>query len=353
MEKYDFIKLMLKSRNLSVNDKKRLVLLATREIEKSENIAKGDGTKAPVEEKPTKKEQIHAPKDTAAFLSLFNHEDGFKFLTHDFDPDSVMEYDKLVKTARELFFNVTSKDNDKRLIIPHSLYALMRTILLGGDNNTWMDSNGKKQTENFACRKWIQWANDNAKIHVLSNESIKKVLMAFRSTIRIVQSNSEYDSRLETIVKRQAKKHADLSITSDHLEDADFYTYVRFLEKGITLILDDMSKYSRESPKVKISFDSSRNDDYKLCVIKITQYGSFSSKSLEDVQNKFNGGGGDFYSIKNTLCGYCNWSVETKWGDELKRWNILDDSGKEQEEELGPLDIPGFTHILTYYSKLK
>ena len=67
----------------------------------------------------------------------------------------------------------------------------------------------------------------------------------------------------------------------------------------------------------------------------------------EDVRNKFNGGGGDFYSIKNTLCGYCNWSVETKWGDEVKRWNILDDSGKEQEENLVSPDIPGFTHILT------
>ena len=36
MEKYDLIKLMLKSRSLSVNDKKRLVLLATQEIEKKE-----------------------------------------------------------------------------------------------------------------------------------------------------------------------------------------------------------------------------------------------------------------------------------------------------------------------------
>ena len=339
---------MLQYRNLSVNDKKRLLLLATREIEKVDDETKDGEIKGPDGAKPTQQEQVHAPKDTAAFLSLFNYEDGFKFLTHDFDPDSEMEYDQLIKIARDTF--ISAKD---KYTIPKSLYALMFTMLYGGKDKTWMDSNGKRQTENFASNKWIQWAKDNAKIHVLSNESIKKVLMAFRSTIRIVQSSSEYDSRLETIVKRQAKKHADLTITADHLEDADFYTYVRFLEKGITLILDDMSKYSKESPKVKISFDSSRNADYKLCVIKITQYGSFSSKSLEDVQNKFNGGGGDFYSIKNTLCGYCNWSVETKWGDEAKRWNILDDSGKGQEEDLVSPDIPGFTHILTYYSKLK
>ena len=348
MEKYDFIKLMLKSRNLSVNDKKRLILLATQEIEKKENITQGGDNNSPEGEKSANKEHPHAPKDTAAFLSLFNYEDGFKFLTHDFDPDSEMEYSQLVKLARDTFMSAKEK-----YTIPKSLYALMFTMLYGGKDKTWMDSNGKRQTENFACKKWTQWAKENPKLHVLSNESIKKVLMAFRSTIRIVQSSSESDSRLETIIKRQAKKHADLVIIPDHLEDADFYTYVRFLEKGITLILDDMSKYSKESSKVKISYESLRNDDYKLCMIKITQYGSFSSKSLEDVQNKFNGGGGDFYSIRNTLCGYCNWSVESKWGDEVKRWNILDDSDKEKDEEITSPDIPGFTHILTYYSKLK
>lgn len=36
MEKYDFIKLMLQNRNLSNNDKKRLLLLATQEIEKAD-----------------------------------------------------------------------------------------------------------------------------------------------------------------------------------------------------------------------------------------------------------------------------------------------------------------------------
>lgn len=347
MEKYDFIKLMLKSRNLSVNDKKQLVLLATQEIEKKEKITER-GTDSPDGDKSINKEQPHAPKDTAAFLSLFNHEDGFKFLTHDFDPDSKMEYSQLLKKARDTFMSAKNK-----YTIPKSLYALMFTMLYGGKDKTWMDSNGKRQTENFACNKWTQWAKDNPKIHVLSNESIKKVLMAFRSTIRLVLSE-DTDSQLKTIVKRQEKKHANLLIISENLNNADdFYTYVNYLEKGIKLILDDMSKRFKESPKVKISYESSLNDDFRLCVIRITQYGSFSSKSLEDVQSKFSGGGGDFYSIRNTLYGYCNWSVESKWGDKVMRWNILNDTGKEETEELDYTDIPGFTHILTYYSKLK
>ena len=351
MEKYDFIKLMLKSRNLSMNDKKRLVLLATKEIEKSDDIDKGSETKGPNDAKPTPREQVHAPKDTAAFLSLFNYEDGFKFLTHDFDPNSEMEYEQLIKIAQNAFMSAKPIKEHK---IPTSLYSFMRTVLFGeGKYKTWKDCNGKDHSENYVCAEWKQWAKNNPKLHILSNETIKNTIMDIRSTIRLVLSENT-DSRLKTIIKRQEKKHSNLSIISENLDHTDeFYTYVNYLEQGIKLILDDMSKRFKESAKVKISYDSSRDGDYKLCIIRITQYGSFSPISLDEVQSKFKDGGGDFFRIKNTLCGYCNWAVESKWGDKVMRWNILNDTGKEETEELSSTDIPGFTHILTYYSKLK
>lgn len=353
MEKYDFIKLMLKSRNLSVNEKKRLVLLATKEMEKKESTVQEGETYTNPGEKPTNMATPHFPKDTAAFLSLFNHEEGFKFLTHAFDPDSEMEYDHLLKLARDKFLDVTKKNNANSYIIPKSLYALMRNMLFGGEGKTWMDSNGKFHPDNFACNNWIDWAKENPRIHILSNESIKKTIMDFRSTIRLVISENS-DSRLETIIRRQIKKHANLIVDMEKLDNnSDFYTYVNYLEKGLTRILDDLSKYSKETPKVKISYESSRSGDYKLCTIKILQYGSFSIKPIEDAVSKFQGGGGDFYSIRNILCGYCNWSVESKWNDKPLRWNILDDTGKNEIEEIASDTIPGFTHILTFYSKLK
>ena len=342
---------MLKSRNLSVNDKKRLILLATQEIEKADNNVEESETKRPEGANSTQREQVHAPKDTAAFLSLFNYEDGFKFLTHDFDPDSEMEYGQLIKIAQDAFNNASAVIERK---IPTSLYAFMRTVLFGkGKYKTWKDCNGKDHSEHYVCAEWKKWAKENPKLHILSNETIKKTIMDIRSTIRLVLSENT-DSRLKTIIKRQEKKHANLSIISENLDNADeFYTYVNYLEKGIKLILDDMSKRFKESPKVNISYDSSRDGNYKLCMIKITQYGSFSSKSLDEVLSKFKDGGGDFFSIKNTLCGYCNWTVESKWGNKVMRWNILDDTGKEETEELSSTDIPGFTHILTYYNKIK
>lgn len=346
MEKYDFIKLMLKSRNLSVNDKKRLVLLATQEIEKKDKITAG-GIESSDRDKSINKEQPHAPKDTAEFLSLFNKPEGFKFLTHDF-PGHEMEYGQLIKQVHETFLSAI-----KKFQIPSSLYAFMRTVLFGeGKYRTWKDCNGKDHSENYVCAEWKQWAKENPQLHISKNETIEKIIMDFRSTIRLALSG-DTDSQLKTIIKRQEKKHANLSIISENLNNAnEFYTYVNYLEKGITLILDDMSKRFKESSKVKISYESSREGDYGLCVIKITQYGSFSLQSIEDVQRKFNGGGGDFYSIKNTLCGYCNWAVESRWGEKAMRWNILDDTGNAEIEDLQSAEIPGFTHILTYYSKI-
>ena len=197
---------MLQNRNLSVNDKKRLLLLATREIEKSDDVVKEkEGEiKSPNGPKSTPKSQVHAPKDTAAFLSLFNYEDGFKFLTHDYDPDSEMEYDQLIKTAQDAFMSSSAIKERK---IPTSLYAFMRTVLFGeGKYKTWKDCNGKDHSENYVCAEWKQWAKDNPKLHILSNEMIKKTIMDFRSTTRLVLSENT-DSRLKTIIKRQEKKH--------------------------------------------------------------------------------------------------------------------------------------------------
>lgn len=107
MEKYDFIKLMLQNRNLSVNDKKRLLLLATREIDQAASSLE---PKAKEQKQESSKESPDAstlakpaPKDTASFLSLFNDPNGFKFLTHDYDPDSNMNYDKLMAQIRKQF----------------------------------------------------------------------------------------------------------------------------------------------------------------------------------------------------------------------------------------------------------
>lgn len=340
---------MLQNRNLSVNDKKRLLLLATREIERAntslepkEEGRKNEGTKEDVKKNiPTK----HAPKDTASFLSLFNNQSGFKYLTHNFDhPDLYMEYDQLLTMVRKVFKEATSQ-----YIIPYHLYGLMYTFLYGGkdaDGNvrTWKDCDGMPHKENYASKSWKEWADQNPKLHPLVNKDFEKTILKFRSSIRLLKPE------LTTIVKRQESKHPNLNIISEKIENAEFYTYVWDLEDGIRRILDDMSRYANTVPNVRISFERKFREDFSLRIIKITQIGSTSSP-LEDAINKFKNGGGDFVGIKNTLFGYCNWSVESIWDGNAKRWNILEDNGLPEIEDIEVPSVMGFTHILTYYSK--
>jgi hypothetical protein len=351
MEKYDFIRLMLKSRNISFSDKRRLLYLATQEIEKDGGfVAKSEVDKTTDSAEKISEERPHAPKETASFLYLFNLPTGFKYLTHEYDPESEMSYEALLRTARKAFAEGRKKYN-----IPPSLFAFMNTMLFGTAKGKkgWMDFKEVWHKENYASEEWQQWSRLNPNAHLLANESFKKSIMAFRSTIRLALSGPETDSRMETIIKSLEGNHKEMSFVNRNLENGDFYTYVPFFEKGIGLILSDISKRSKEAKKVQISFERSIESDFKVCTIRITQYGSFSPNTLDEVINKLNNKGGDFYSIRNCLYGYCNWSVETLWNEKPFRWNILKDSEKSDIEELQSSTLPGFTHILTYYNKIK
>lgn len=346
MEKYDFIKYMLKSRNLSINDKKRLLLLATQEIERSgSSLTPNEERK---EDAPkTSFTAIHAPKNTASFLSLFNDPNGFKFLTHDFDPDSDMNYEKLMKLVRDTFRRESSS-----LKIPNTLWNQMEAFINGGKGKdgkerTWRDNMGVYHSCGYSSREWIDWSIKNPNVHLLSNEKIGKEILKFRSSIRLIKPV------LCDIIKRQESKHSSLSIQTENLEKADFYTYVWYLENGINRILDDMERYADKTPNVKISFERSFGDEYSKRIIKITQIGSVSF-SLDDVLRKFHNEekkGGAFNDINKVFLGYCNWSVESLWDGKPKRWNILKDSDIDEIEDMEGTCIPGFTHILTYFSK--
>lgn len=339
---------MLQNRNLSVNDKKRMLLLATREIERV------DVSLEPKEEKRKKESKeetpntsalaVHAPKDTASFLSLFNDPNGFKFLTHDFDPDLNMNYDNLMMQVRERFKEATAKYR-----IPKNLYALMSAFIYGGTGKdgkvrTWMDCDGKFYKDNYTSKEWVEWSENNPNVHLLSNEEIGKKILKFRESIRLIKPV------LCDIINRQATKHTNLIIQTNSLEKADFYTYVWALENGIKRILDDMSRYADKTPNIKVSFERSFGDVYSKRIIKITQLGSTSS-SIDDVLMKFKSGGGAFNEIKKVFYGYCNWSVESLWDGKPKRWNILNDTDVDEIDDIENANVPGFTHILTYFSK--
>lgn len=348
MEKFEFINLMLKSRRLSLNDKRRVLVLATRELEKNDT----DSDKPTDPPSDPKNHVVHSPKDTAAFLALFNQDKGFKFLTHEYVSETGPAYEDFLKATREVFKNVTKN----KYHIPSALYSFMEVVLTGknkGADKEWIDYRGQSHKENFACSEWLKWAKKNPGLHLIRNESFKKTIMALRSTVRTVECSDEgIDSRLNAIIPLLAAKHKNLHFEYSGLENADFYTYVFAVKNSLRRILKDIAQHNSAEQKVKITYQNSPGSDFSQCIIKIIQPGSFSPNSIKTVINKFKGGGGAFSEIAESLRGYCNWSVESKWEGEAWRWNILDDTGREQTEQIEPNQAEGFTHILTFYKKL-
>lgn len=334
MEKTTFANILLNSRNLSVTNRRRVQRLWSREMK-----AGGEAVEMTI----SRGKQEHRPKDTAAFLSLFNNPKGFKFLTHDFNPGEKISYEEFLGGVKERFDEET-----KNKKIPQSLYALMKAFLKGG-SEPWVAYDGTRQKENYGCSSWWEWIQKNPGEHVLTNGVFRETINLFRQTIRIISP------ALNDIVVKLAEKHPNLEINPVNLERADFYTYVYYLIEGIDRILMDISQrcgdhYVGVRPKVNISFKRVYGDDFSLRIISITHCGSKPDKPFDDVYQNYKKGGGAFNEIKSFFNGYCNWSVEGEWNDGPKRWDLLDDTGKAEIEPL-PVAPEGFTHILTYYYK--
>ncbi len=306
----------------------------------SKLLADGDDSHSDGEELAGKKKngkKEHHPKKTTDFLSLFNNPDGLKFLTHDFDPNREITYTEVLEKARNQF------EKAKRL--PSTLWSLMDAVLNGKDGNkanSWFDYSGKHHNMRFATQEWQEWSVVNANMHPVNNPAFADTISAFRNTIRIVKP------ALMNFADELSQKYKYLEIERKGLEKADFYTHVGRIRNGINRIFADIESHSNDVSKVLMEFSREHGDEYSMCIVKITHLNSEAS-DLDDVIKKYNAGGGAFSEISKTFCGYCNWSVEALWNGNPKRWNILDDTGKEEIESI---DRPsGFTHILSFYKK--
>lgn len=285
-----------------------------------------------------KKQTTHSPKETAVFLSLFNRREGFKYLTHNYDSNS-MTLNDMLKHAKEVY-----EEEKRGKNIPESLHSLLYNFLNG---KYWLDSEGKKCTDGYGNPSWLDWSAKNEGKHPITDiGGMETTIQRFRHTVRVVAPD------LERIVKRISEKLPSLQISMSNLDKADFYTNVFVLSSRLTEIFKDINDHAgQESKDVHVEYMPDIAGDFFLHRICISQIGSFSAKSIEDVLRKYESTGGFFYENAEKLKGYCNWSVESLWDEKPVRWNILNDTGAEKTEQIDAKDVKGFTHILTFYQK--
>lgn len=285
-----------------------------------------------------KKHATHAPKDTAIFLSLFNRRDGFKYLTHNYDSNS-MTLNDMLKQVKEAF-----EDGKRGKNIPESMLSLLYNFLNG---KYWLDAEGKKYTDGYGNPNWIEWSIKNGGKHPITDiGGMETTIQRFRHTVRIVAPD------LELMVKRIAEKFPTLNISLSNTDRADFYTNVYVLNSRLVEIFKDINDHASQGQKdIRVEYIPDILGEFFLHQIRIIQKDSFSKKKIEDVLRKYESTGGFFYENAEKLQGYCNWSVESLWDGEPFRWNILNDTGASKIETIDSIDVKGFTHIFTFYQK--
>lgn len=281
------------------------------------------------------------PLDVANFLSLFENPDGLKFLTHDFDPNSDMTYEKMLSSVSN-----TLKESFRKYDLPRNLIALVKTAFEGRkDDGYWTDFEGKTHKEFYNSQKWKELC---ANTHPKLVPSLSGVVESFRRSLRVVKpSLLEYCQSI-------ANMYSDLNIELKDLQKADFYTNVPVLRKALKNILDDIAQVNKTSsgmyPNVLIRYERGTEGDFFLRKIIITHIDS-DGNDLENARRKLAKHGGSFNNLWSLLNGYCDWAIEANWEGKPKRWNILKYPTYDTIEEVGESSIMGFTHILTFYYK--
>lgn len=328
-ELQEFIRFIISNKSLTAGQKTELNNLLARDFAKMLDIRTGEQKKRDTF-KPL------SPLNTAQFFKMFNDPMALKFLTHDFDVND----DERPHTMPQLITQISNILKQKDWKIPASLWNLITHFI---HNGGWLDTFGERHTSFFTDNAWVRWSEQN-KMHPINNPDYRQEIMAFRSTIRLVQPS------LQDIVDR-IKPNVSLNITTHKLEAADFYTNTYILNFSIKRILGTMNVRSQTASEVIISYG--RNIDKAGRMkrkITITQKGSFAIKSLAEVKSRLDrdSEAGDFGALRKMLNGYCLWSVSTLWDGEPKKWNILQ-LPEEDETEAVTGEVAGFTHELEFY----
>lgn len=274
---------------------------------------------------------------TADFLSLFTVPSGFKFLTHDFDPDSDLRMADIIARAQNIL------ESPEYIYINNTLRKLLNGFVNGPE---WVDYQNTPHTSNLSSAELKAWLDKYPSLHPISSNEFGAEIQMFRNTVRVVKPN------LPRIISSIIKKDnllSSLSIETVQLDKADFYTNVLILAQWIIKpILRDIAQ-REPAASVVISYDRSSWNEYRLCSIRITHKGSEASL-FADVCRKIQTEGGALYNILKSCKSYCDWSVEANFEGECKRWRILNYRNLPETEALEGV-VDGFSHILTFYKK--
>lgn len=376
MEKYEFIKLMLNNRHLSINEKRRLLVLATQEIDQKKTVVKdtdkggkGDtiknGHRSGIEDKYVSPTILHD------FLKRYNQDDILKYTCHiiDYEEDINLiikecdseHYDlkKHSKLIEKRFTNLL--ENYKKeypLILKSKMIPLMRGYITGknysGETVDWSSLHIKMNWQHNDLLDWgarnqgiipcpglniaSKQKNNGFKlterfISYLSGKLIRNMndlVLFFKSLHHIKQDNSlrnilDYYNNTNEDIKTLIDNEKIKIIYSNFADNIELFTDVDKLLQAynriIKLCVENHNKKFGETANIELNFYEDDKYTYFCIHHKNNTYGKTVKNAIDRIGKQQRN------LIINQVNGLCDLFIEADFGgNSFNRINLWDEN---------------------------
>lgn len=358
MEKLEFIRMMLNRRGLSMNDKRRLMALATREIgnTESENTIMSDGRKetivnngnlthAEAKNENNNITRYTSPINLMEFLYRFNQDEILKTTCHEIDSDDMISeinelcgietysFEKHANLISERLCNLLDDFEKRKKFLPNRFIGMLMAYV-GINDKEWTGLGIKTNWKSAELQVWAQ--NNQGKVPAPGKNIAKKqktsgyklekgyisningnriisfsgLVIYFKSLFHIRQDNS-----LGRIIEYQNQNRSDKDCFEIRFKDdfdnrIELLTNVEQLVQAYNAILD-ICKESHNSEDVHIDLSFYEDQEGKYFAIHDTN--SVYGKSLRATCERI--GCSQSNLIKNQINGLCDLYIEADFGN--------------------------------------
>lgn len=286
----------------------------------------------------------HKPKDVATFLSLFRDSSGLKYLTHEFDvPGREFNYEETMELAKKDFNTAF-----QAFSITRPLYARIKQFAFAENPLWWRWENGQKKEISLGWRseRVREWIRQYPGLHPFRQKSFRDdMIKPFKDSIQV--RTPLLQKLLEDCLKQKFREdYAELNVSYENLESANFYTDVDLIFGGIRHLLDGILERLDVSKRITVKFSREDRGGESIKMIQIIHHDSVCFKDAEAEELL----SGNFLEVIKLFTGLCNWSVTSRFNNGCFRLHLLKDStGVPDLEAVEDTELTGFTHTLYFY----
>ncbi len=331
-----------------VKAENKILKLAKQEEEK--RLAKLVDVKSEIVKKEVKISAPHRPKAVMEFLNQFKDSNsGLKYLTHKWDTSNFMDYNTVIKKAKE-DFDSTTKYN-----IPKNLFAITNQFAFT-EKPAWSYKKGPQCKLSWACAAMKAWIEKNPdKDPNLDAYWEQEMIEPFKNLIELRRGTmkEEFEDRLKNIFKDSNSEW--ICKVDTNFKDTKIYTNTLTFWESIERIFNIIKKHSNGQQSITISLKKHSIEENGVTIpmrtILILDEEATLPNHEPEVENLIKGG--DLSDIYKNFYGYCNWSIQGQFGSNgttrYCKVNILDDRNNPSVIDVAANEIKGVLHQITFY----